>query len=249
MVAAAGIPPLAETYGITAALMLPAIMCALVLPGCAIGLRNPARPKEPNTSVRRGNVNPYRASRYLMRIHATSAVLAIPQLSLQTFGLVWIMSDLNWSTVAAGALVGCAQFLGALGRVIVGSYSDSIGRTTIIRRIAVCNIFAFLAMGFSAFMNLQTVAVILFIIATFFSVADNGPAFTAVAEFAGPFWSGKALGVQNTSQNLAGFAVGPAVGAMIEIMGFPAVLTLLAVAPAISLTLTPKNDQHYGGNV
>ena len=34
------------------------------------------------------------------------------------------------------------------------------------------------------------------------TVADNGLAFTAVAEIAGPMWSGRALGVQNTGQNI-----------------------------------------------
>ena len=35
------------------------------------------------------------------------------------------------------------------------------------------------------------------------TVSDNGLAFTAIAEIAGPFWSGRALGTQNTSQHLA----------------------------------------------
>ena len=38
------------------------------------------------------------------------------------------------------------------------------------------------------------------------TVADNGLAFTAVAEIAGPMWSGRALGVQNTGQNIVALA-------------------------------------------
>ena len=45
------------------------------------------------------------------------------------------------------------------------------------------------------------------------SVADNGLAFTAVAEIAGAHWSGRALGAQNTGQFLAAALVAPLVGA------------------------------------
>ena len=49
-------------------------------------------------------------------------------------------------------------------------------------------------------------------VATVVTVADNGLAFTAVAERAGPFWSGRALGLQNTAQFLAAAAVPPLAG-------------------------------------
>ena len=45
------------------------------------------------------------------------------------------------------------------------------------------------------------------------SVADNGLAFTSVAERAGAFWSGRALGVQNTAQYVVATAVAPVAAA------------------------------------
>ena len=47
------------------------------------------------------------------------------------------------------------------------------------------------------------------------TVADNGLAYTAVAELAGAAWSGRALGVQNTVQNIAAVATAPVLAAVI----------------------------------
>jgi len=53
-------------------------------------------------------------------------------------------------------------------------------------------------------------SVALMVIASVITVSDNGLAFTAIAEIAGPFWSGRALGTQNTSQLLTA-GIAPAV--------------------------------------
>ncbi|MDR2852271.1 MAG: hypothetical protein LBV61_04320, partial [Burkholderiaceae bacterium] len=67
-------------------------------------------------------------------------------------------------------------------------------------------------------------------------------AFTSVAEAAGPFWAGRALGIQNTGQFLAASAVGPTVGALITAVGYPIAFGIVALAPLISLGLVPKHD-------
>jgi len=158
---------------------------------------------------------------------------------------VWLMEGLGWSAVAAGAVVGIAQFLGAIGRVIVGAWSDSRGRMKVIRLVSTAGVVTLLLLGLSAYLHWEALAVGLFIIATCLSVADNGPAFTAVGEHAGPFWSGRALGIQNTMQHFAGFLVGPTVGALLEHLNFPIMLALLALAPVLALRLVPKHDRHY----
>jgi MFS family permease len=85
-----------------------------------------------------------------------------------------------------------------------------------------------------------------FILATTISVADNGLAFTSVAEAAGTRWSGKALGIQNTGQFIAASIVGPMVGGLITLVGYPFALALaLAPAPALSLPLLPNEDRHH----
>ena len=79
-------------------------------------------------------------------------------------------------------------------------------------------------------------------LATCISVADNGLAFTSVAEIAGPFWSGRALGAQNTGQFLTAAIAAPAIGALITLVGYPLAFALVAIAPAIAVPLIPSPD-------
>ena len=64
------------------------------------------------------------------------------------------------------------------------------------------------------------------------TVTDNGLGFTATAELAGPFWAGRALGVQNTAQNVVAMAAAPVFGALITAFGYPLALVTAAVFPA-----------------
>ena len=68
------------------------------------------------------------------------------------------------------------------------------------------------------------------VVGTVVTVADNGLAFTAVAERAGPFWSGRALGVQNTAQFLTASAVPPLAGLLIAHRGYD--VAFLVAAPS-----------------
>jgi len=65
-------------------------------------------------------------------------------------------------------------------------------------------------------------------------------AFTAIAEIAGPFWSGRALGVQNTSQILAGGIAAPVFGALIGAAGYPVAFAVCALFPVAALPLVPS---------
>ena len=135
--------PLGVTIG--AALIVPRALTGVLAVACAIGIRDPPRPaKVPGMPT----ANPYRGSGFLWRIHAVSLLLVFPQFSLSIFGLVWLVTELRWSTRAAGVLVGAAPF----------------------------------------------VAAIVLVIAMTVTVADNGLAFTTVAEMAGASWAGRALG-------------------------------------------------------
>ena len=75
-------------------------------------------------------------------------------------------------------------------------------------------------LGLSAAMD-AGVAVPLVVLATVLTVADNGLAFTAVAERAGPHWSGRALGLQNTAQFLASALVPPLVAVVLLAASLP----------------------------
>ena len=106
----------------------------------------------------------------------------------------------GWSRTGTGrrplpvALVAGAQVAGALGRIAAGQLSDVVAsRMRPLRWVTVAAAATMLALGAAAGLDVP-VAVPLVVLATMVTVADNGLAFTAVAERAGPFWSGRALG-------------------------------------------------------
>ncbi|MDP4333734.1 MFS transporter [Curtobacterium sp. A7_M15] len=241
--AAVTVPQLAEADGIRAALVLPVVLCAALAVLCAIGIANPPRPTRADAPVEHV-ANPYRASGFLWRIHAVSVLLVVPQFTLSTYGLVWLVG-LGWSTAAAGLLVGASQFVGAVGRILVGAWSDRAGsRVGPLRTVAVS---AAVVMGLLAVVDAThlAAAAVFLVVATSVTVADNGLAYTSVAEAAGPFWSGRALGAQNTGQFIAASAVGPGVGALVGALGFAASFSIVGVLPLLALPLVPRRDRSH----
>ncbi|OBI13553.1 hypothetical protein A5714_09255 [Mycobacterium sp. E2462] len=74
------------------------------------------------------------------------------------------------------------------------------------------------------------------------AVLDNGLEATAITEHAGPFWSGRALGLQNTGQRLTAAAGPPVVGATIMAAGYPAAWALCALFPLAAVALVPSDS-------
>ncbi|NUP75130.1 MAG: MFS transporter [Sinomonas sp.] len=246
-VAAMTVPALAAGHGPSAALVLPMVLNVALALLCAVGITNPPRPAAAATAstANSGSPSPYRTSSYLWRIHAVSVLLVVPQFTLSTFGLVWLIADAGLDAVAAGALVSLAQVVGAFGRIAVGVWSDRLGsRVRLLRWVAVAAAATMVASAVVDVASLKVAAAVAFVVATIVSVADNGLAFTSVAEAAGPHWSGKALGAQNTGQFIAASGVGPAVGALIGAVGYPLTFCLVAVAPLAAIPLVPASDVH-----
>jgi len=246
-VAALTIPQLAASGGIGAALIVPAVLCAISALLCAIGIVDPPRP--PRRSAGTGDPHPqavwhpYRSSSLLWRIHAVSMLLVVPQFTISTFGLVWLVTELHFSSLAAGVVIGVSQFAGAVGRIGVGLLSDRVGsHLRPLRWVSLAAVAVMLLMAVAAFAGSVGAAVIL-IVAAIVTVADNGLAYTSVAEIAGPFWSGRALGAQNTGQFLAASVVGPAVGGLITLVGFPLAFAAVALCPAIATPLVPRDRE------
>ncbi|CAN5232427.1 MFS transporter [soil metagenome] len=236
--AALTVPGIAASSGITAALILPLVLTAVLAVACAIGVSNPPRTVRPADAA--PPANPYRTSGFLWRIHLVSILLVVPQFTLSTFGLVWLVTELGWNTLAAGVLVGVAQFVGAIGRIGVGVLSDRVGsRVRPLRWVAVSASVVMLLLSATGAAGWQAGAIVLLIAMTV-TVADNGLAFTSVAEMAGTSWSGRALGAQNTGQFIAASAVGPLVGALIGLVGYPLAFVVVAVCPAIAIPIVPK---------
>ncbi|MBB2901195.1 MFS family permease [Kineococcus radiotolerans] len=241
-VAALVVPPLAASGGTRGALVPTAGVLAVLALACAAGIRNPPRPGAAQVAAAG---NPYRRDRFLLRIHVVSVLLVLPQFTLTTFGLVWLTLGLGWGATAAGVVVGGAQFVGALGRIGVGVLSDRVGsRVRVLRWVAGSGVVALAALAGVGFAQWPVAVAVVLVLASTISVADNGLAFTSVAEAAGPRWSGRALGLQNTGQFVAASAVGPGVGALVTAIGYPASIALVALAPLLALPLVPRHDQH-----
>ncbi|WP_241153770.1 MFS transporter [Nocardioides pantholopis] len=238
-VAALTIAVVADRSGVQAALWAPALACAASAVVVALVVIDPPRPAR----AAGGTPSPYRRDRFLPRVHGVSVLLVVPQFVVWTFALVWLVQERGWSPAAAGGLVAGAQVLGALGRIAAGHLSDVVGaRMAPLRWVALA---AAAAMGLLALATGLdwAIAVPLVVLATVVTVADNGLAFTAVAERAGPFWSGRALGVQNTAQFLAGSAVPPVAGLAVTHLGYAAAFALAALFPVLAAPLVPVDAE------
>ncbi|WP_374946040.1 MFS transporter [Agreia sp.] len=244
-VAAVSVPVAAESGGVDGALLVPGLIAAVFAAACGVGIRTapqrpPVDPAASDSPAAARPANPYRRNAFLWRIHAVSVLLVVPQFTVSTFGLVWLVTELGWKPLAAGILVGTAQFVGAIGRILVGVWSDRLGsRVRPLRWVAMSAgaVMMLLALSDAAAWG---AAAAVFVIATVVVVADNGLAFTSVAETAGPAWSGRALGVQNTGQYVAASIVGPAVGALVGAVGYPLAFVAVALFPVAAIPLVPR---------
>lgn len=236
--AALVLPELGER-NISVALLFPAAVCAVSAVLCAVWVRDPARP-ERSTADKAELASPYRGMTVLWRIHFASALLMVPQTVVLTFMLVWLMKNQHWSIATAGVLVSFSQLLSALGRIAVGRWSDRLGsRMRPIRIIAMAAAVVMVLLAIADHAH-SAMAVTLMVAASVITVLDNGLAFTAIPEVAGRFWSGRAMGAQNTTQRLTA-AVGPPVfGEMIDATGYPLAFAVCALFPLLALPVVPS---------
>ncbi len=235
------VPNLVDAQGLRATLLVIAAMCCLagLLAGAAIV--DPPRPTRSEAEGLGHLVNPYTRDLRLWRIHGASMLLVIPQVTVWTFALVWLIDDRGWSILDATLLVGATQLLGAASRIAAGAWSDRVGnRLGPMRTVAVAAAASMLSLGL---LEGTTLAITLMVIASVITVADNGLAFTSVAEIGGPYWSGRAMGTQNTGQFLASAFVPPLIGAVITGHGYAWAFGLVALFPLLAIPLIPVRGQ------
>jgi MFS family permease len=235
-IAAMSIPAVAAAHGFSTAILVPAAMAGVAAIGCLIGIVDPPRPASTDAHPD----NPYRGDSTLWRIHAVSVLLVVPQATLWTFALLWLHRDAGLSLPVAGAIVTATQILGAAGRIGAGIWSDRVGsRLRPLHTVAIAAVVSMAALAGAAWLHWWWAAIPILFAASVITVADNGLAFTAVAEIAGPYWSGRGLGIQNTGQNLASAAVAPIFGALITAAGFPVTYLVAAIIAAAAVPVVP----------
>lgn len=235
--AALGLPALAHHVGVHRAMLYPAGLCALATVLVLFLVVDPPRPPKDNTHV--AAPSPYRGSVHLLRVHVSSALLVVPQFAVATFTLVYLVGQRNWDPVVAGRLIFGFQVAGAIGRVVTGIWSDRVGsRLRPMRQLAVASagLMAMIALGAAT----QLWFVVLgFAVGAVVTVADNGLAYVSVAELAGSEWAGRALGAQNTGQNLAAVGTAPMLAAIVGGSHYGIGFVIVALFPLAAIALIP----------
>ncbi|MFC4030157.1 MFS transporter [Streptomyces polygonati] len=235
--AALAMPPLAGRYGLTGAFGFLAVLCGVIALLIAVFAADPARPEAAVDAA--PAPNPYRGDNTLWRVHGSAALLVVPQFTAGAFSLVLLVDVRGWSPVHAGQLIAVAQGLGAVSRIVVGRWSDRVGsRLRPMRQLAVLTGAVVAATALTtAFPSPLTPA--LLVVAIALSASTNGLSFTSTAERAGPAWSGRALGVHNTGQNLTAALVPPAMAALISATAYWPGFALAAVVACCSALIVP----------
>jgi sugar phosphate permease len=224
--------------GVAAAMGTCAGLCFLT--AVAVGLFTSDPPRKESTAPGASGANPYRGSTMLWRIHAASTLLVVPQFVTTGFALEYLVTQRGWTIIAAGRVLAGANFAGALTRVAAGIWSDRVhSRLGPMRHLAmaitvVVGLTTIGAATRSAFSDVALLA------AVAVSVSTNGLAFTAVAERAGVSWAGRALGVQNTAQNIAAAATQPVCAELIGVAGYPASFGITAIFPLVAALAIPR---------
>jgi sugar phosphate permease len=241
-IAALLVPNLVDAHGLRPTLLVITAIAAVATALVLLVIVDPPRPTRSEAAELGQLVNPYTRDDRLWRIHLASTLLVVPQFTVWTYMLVWLIDEQGWSTFAASALVAATQVAGAAGRIGAGWWSDRVGsRLGPMRTVAIAAAATMLALGL---LSGTPLAVALIVIATAVTVADNGLAFTAVAEIGGPYWSGRAMGLQNTGQYVASALVPPFIGAVVSSRGYGFAFAAVALFPLVAIPLVPVRGEH-----
>jgi sugar phosphate permease len=234
-IAAIALPIMAGPRDFRSALLLPAGLCLLAALLVLAVVVDPPRPAA-DAGTRAGS--PYRTPA-LWRVHAASALLVVPQFTISVFALDYLVSERRWAAAGAGVFIALIQVGGASGRLGTGYWSDRVGsRLRPMRLLAVAStgVMLLAALGNAGWSWLVVLALALGAVIT---VADNGLGFTATAELAGHSWVGRALGVQNTTQNIASALTPPLLGLLIGATNYSMAFLAAAVFPALAVFVVP----------
>jgi sugar phosphate permease len=245
--AAATLPALGSSgKGTTPPLLFLGGFCLLAAALVVALVRDPPRPQATPrvTGATERAASPYRQP-VLWRIHASSALLVVPQFTVATFALVYLVDGRGWTALAAGRLLAVAQVGGAATRLGAGYWSDRAGsRMRPMRLLAMGTALGMAALALAATVG-AAAAVPLLLACALVAVSTNGLAFTAVAEYAGAAWAGRALGIQNTGQNALAAATPPVLALAIGVLGFGGSFAVVAAFPVAAAALVPVASERW----
>ncbi|MBR8740440.1 MFS transporter [Nocardiopsis sp. MG754419] len=241
------LPAAAEAWGFVGAMTLPALLSLVAVP---LVLAMPTEPPrtEPARRARAGEPgpdggapprSPYR-DWPIWRVHGVSMLLGVPQVTLMTYAVLYLVQEQGWSPPAAGAVVAAAQVPGAVGRLVLGAVSDRSGeRMRPVRALAVTAALSLLLLTLLP-EAWSWSAVPLVLVCLVLTMWHNGLTFTAVAEIAGTAWAGRALAVQNWLQAISTTLTPVLMAAVITLAGLPWVFAVGAVFAAAAVLVVPR---------
>jgi sugar phosphate permease len=245
--AAATLPALGGS-GTARALLFLGAFCLAAAVLVVLFVRDPARAQASVTAADDAEhaASPYRQP-LLWRIHAASALLVVPQFTVATFALVFLVDARGWTALAAGRLLAVAQLGGAGSRLGAGYWSDRVAsRMRPMRILAISTAVGMAALAAAAAAG-ASVAVPILLACSVVAVSTNGLAFTAVAEYAGSAWAGRALGIQNTGQNALAAATPPVLALVIGSIGFGGSFAAVVAFPVVAAALVPVAAERRAG--
>ncbi len=238
---AALLPVLAHHYGFTVAMLLPGVLAVAVLPLVVLFAVPPGGPRaEGGARAQRAAAgpSPYRYAT-IWCVHGVSMLLGVPQFTVVTYALVYLVEQHSWSAPAAGALMAALQVPGALARLGAGVWSDRVGsRLGPVRIIAGCGSAALLLLAVAS--PLPGAAVVLLVVAAVATMSHNGLTFTAVAETAGMAWAGRAMAAQNSLQAVSSSLTPVVMGMLIDRFDYRAAFAAAALFGAAAIGVVPR---------
>jgi sugar phosphate permease len=166
--------------------------------------------------------------RRLWRLALTAALVAMGQVAMIAYLVVFLTSRRHLSLQAAALAMLVAQVVASGTRIGVGRLSDRLAsRTRPLRWVAAIStvLFALTTLLLAAPLLLLLPAIVL---ATIAGMSANGVGYAAAAEIGGPQRAGAALGFQNTAMYLVGTLAPVIFGTTVANAGWSAGFGLLA---------------------
>lgn len=170
-------------------------------------------------------------SRGVTLLCGVSLFLTVPQVVVVGFLVVYLAQVHGMSGSTAAHLLAAVQLVGGTLRIVLGWWSDRLGR-----RIAPLGAVALLAAALFAALALADAAgwgiaaAPLMVLAGAVAVSWNGLAFTAVGELAAPSRVGLVLGVQNTAVAGGMALTPPLVGGLVDRTSWAVAFTVASLA-------------------
>lgn len=240
------LPAAAEAWGFVGAMTLPALLALAAVPLVLAMPTEPPRTEPSRRTPAPGQKgagapprSPYREWT-IWRVHGVSMLLGVPQVTLMTYAVLYLVQEQGWGPPAAGAVIAAAQVPGAVGRLVLGAVSDRSGaRMRPVRALAVSGALVLLLLTLLP-AAWPWSAVPLVLVCLVLTMWHNGLTFTAVAEIAGTAWAGRALAVQNWLQAISTTLTPLLMAAVITVAGLPWVFAVSAVFAAAAIAVVPS---------